>query len=137
MPAVHDGLATRPYLKARFSTADCTPCPLRARGISAGAQGRQLSFLPAPQQRALDAARARQGTEDGRRLHNIRAGVEGTLSQAVRAFGLRRARDRGLAKARVQHAATAAALNLARVAAWLDARPRAATRISRFARLAA
>ena len=137
MPAVHDGLAPRPYLKARFSTADCTPCALRARCISAGQQGRQLSFLPEPQQRALDAARAWQDTEEGRRLHNVRAGVEGTLSQAVRAFGLRRARYRGLAKVRVQHAATAAALNLARVAAWLDARPRAATRTSRFARLVA
>jgi hypothetical protein len=37
----------------------------------------------------------------------------------------------------VQHAATGAALNLARVDAWLAHRPRAATRTSRFARLAA
>jgi len=136
-PAVHDGVAPRRYLKARFSKADCAPCALRARCVSTGNQGRQLSFFPEPQQRALDAARARQATDEGRRLHDVRAGVEGTLSQAVRAFGLRRARYRGLPKTRVQHAATAAALNLDRVAAWLDGRPRAATRVSRFARLAA
>jgi transposase len=63
--------------------------------------------------------------------------VEGTISQAVRAFGLRRSRYRGLPTTRVQHAATAAAINLARVAAWLEDRPRASTRTSRSARLAA
>jgi hypothetical protein len=42
-----------------------------------------------------------------------------------------------LPKTRLQHAATAAALNLARLAAWLEERPLAPTRISRFARLAA
>lgn len=124
-------------LRARFAKRDCAPCALRARCITSGSQGRQLSFLPEPQQRALDAARARQDTDGGRALHNVRAGVEGTLSQAVRAFGLRRARYRGPPKTRVQHAATAAAVNLDRVTAWLDGRPRAATRTSRFARLAA
>ena len=137
MRARHDGLAPRRYLKARFARQDCTPCPLRARCISAGAHGRQLAFLPEPQQRALDAARARQDTDEGRALHNVRAGVEGTLSQAVRAFGLRRARYRGLPKMRVQHAATGAALNLARLDDWLAHRPRATTRTSRFARLVA
>ena len=40
-----------------------------------------------------------------------RAGVEATLSLAIRAFGLRRARYAGLAKVRLQHAAR----NLARM----------------------
>ena len=65
-----------------------------------------------------------------------RAGVEGTLSQGVRAFGLRRTRYRGLPKTHVQHIATAAAINIDRIVAWLDARPRAQTRTSRFAALA-
>jgi hypothetical protein len=54
----------------------------------------------------------------------------------VRAFGLRRARYRGLAKTGLQHAATAAALDLDRIAAWFDQRPLAPTRTSRFAALA-
>ena len=61
----------------------------------------------------------------------------GTLSQGVRAFGLRRARYRGLAKTNLQHVATAAALNLDRIAAWFSGRPLAPTRTSRFAALAA
>ncbi len=50
---------------------------------------------------------------------------------------VRRSRYRGLAKAHLQHVATAAAINLERLAAWFRARPRAATRTSRFAALAA
>ena len=65
-----------------------------------------------------------------------RAGVEGTLSQGVRAYGLRRTRYRGLAKTHLQHLATAAALNVDRLVAWLEERPCATTRTSRFAALA-
>jgi transposase len=41
-----------------------------------------------------------------------------------------------LAKMRLQHVATAAAMNIDRLAAWLDGRPHANTRVSRFAALA-
>ena len=54
----------------------------------------------------------------------------------MRAFGLRRSRYWGLAKTHVQHVAIAAAMNIDRIVAWLDARPRALTRLSRFAALA-
>lgn len=66
----------------------------------------------------------------------MRAGVEGTISQGVRAFGLRQTRYRGLAKTHLQHIATAVAMNLDRIVAWLEEIPRAATRTSRFAALA-
>ena len=88
-------------------------------------------------QEALAAARARQATEAGQRLYALRQGIEATFSQGVHAFGLRRARYRGLAMTRLQHVATAAALNLDRVAAWMRGRPLAPTRRSRFAALAA
>ena len=55
----------------------------------------------------------------------------------MRAFGLRRGRYRGLARTHLQHVATAAAIDLQRLAAWFRAVPRAATRTSRFAALAA
>ena len=55
----------------------------------------------------------------------------------VCAFGLRRGRYCGLARTRLQHVATAAAIDLQRLAAWFRAAPRAATRTSRFAALAA
>jgi transposase len=54
----------------------------------------------------------------------------------VRAFGLRRSRYRGLARTRLQHVATAAAIDLARLGDRFRAIPRAATRTSRFAALA-
>ena len=63
-------------------------------------------------------------------------GIEGTLSQGVRAFGLRQCRYRGLPKTRLQHLAIAAAINIDRLAAWLDGRPHTHTRTSRFAALA-
>ena len=59
------------------------------------------------------------------------------MSQDVRTFGLRHARYRGLAKTGLQHVATAAAINLGRLAAWFAKRPLAPTRVSRFAALAA
>jgi transposase len=102
-----------------------------------GAPGRRLGLHPRPEHEALAAARAREGSEAGRQLDAKRRGVAGTLSQAVRAFGLRRARYRGLARTGLQSVATAAALNLERLAAWFAERPLAPTRVSRFTALAA
>ena len=65
----------------------------------------------------------------------MRAGVEGTLSQAVRAFGMRRSRYIGLVKTGLQHVCTAAAINVSRLVHWLDGRLRAKTRVTRFAAL--
>jgi transposase len=99
--------------------------------------GRVLALLPRPEHEALAAARARETTDQGRRLYAQRQGVEGTISQAVRTLGLRQARYRGLAKTGLQHIATAAAVNLDRMAGWFAGRPLEPTRTSRFAALAA
>src|SRR5215207_3753579 len=129
----------RSSIRARFRAADCRACASRTRCTRArlGRHGRVFALLPKREYQALAAARAREGTAEGRRLYAQRQGVESTLSQGVRAFGLRRTRYRGLAKTRLQHVATAAALNLDRVTAWFAGRPLAPTRISRFAALAA
>jgi transposase len=99
-------------------------------------QGRRVGFPPQAQYEALHAARAWFESEEGKHQYKRRAGVEGTLSQAVRRYGLRYARYRGGAKTHLQHVATAAALHVDRLVAWLDERPRAKTRTSRFAALA-
>jgi transposase len=124
------------YILVGFRAADCRACPARALCTRAGRRGRQLLLQPRARHEALRAARASAGSEAGRRRYAKRAGIEGTLSQGVRAFGLRRARYRGLARAHLQHVATAAAINLGRLGDWFRARPRAATRTSRFAALA-
>jgi transposase len=85
---------------------------------------------------ALAAARVRQTTEVFKQQYAIRAGIEGTISQSVRSFDLRQCRYIGLSKAHFQHLATAAALNLVRILAWLEGIPLAQTRQSHFARLA-
>ncbi|MGU3422387.1 transposase [Methylobacterium sp. D54C] len=86
---------------------------------------------------ALVAARARETSSafavDWRR----RAGIEGTLSRGVRTMGLRRSRYLGLAKTHLQHLRTSTAINLSRLAAWIDDTPAARTRRSAFARLMA
>jgi transposase len=125
------------YVRVRFSTRECQSCPVRAQCVRSAKQGRSLLLHPQAQQHALDAARARYMGEEGQHLYRLRAGVEGTISQGVRAFGLRQARYRGLAKAHLQGVATAAAINLARMDDWLSGQVPAKTRTSRFARLAA
>jgi transposase len=62
--------------------------------------------------------------------------VEGTISQGVRAFGMRRSRYVGLAKTGLQQVCTAVAINASSVVRWLDGWPRAKTRVTRFAALA-
>ena len=95
-----------------------------------------MTLHPQAEFEALQAARAWYRSAEGQERYQRRAGVEGTLSQGIRAFGLRYARYRGLPKTHLQHVATAAAINMERLVAWLTKRPRAKTRTSRFAALA-
>jgi transposase len=129
--------AGTPYVSVWFRRTDCGPCPARPSCTRGEYQARHLKLPPRAEHEALKAARGRLATREGRRRYARRAGIEGTISQGVRAFGLRRSRYRGLAKTHLQHVATAAAVNLERLAAWFRAVPRAATRTSRFAALAA
>jgi transposase len=82
------------------------------------------------------AARQRQQTTEFATTCAQRAGGEGTLSQAVHALGVCRARYRGLARTHRQHLGIAAARNVDPLVDWPDELPRALTRISRFNRLA-
>ena len=62
----------------------------------------------------LQAARVRQETDEFKQRYALRAGVEGTISQAVRGFEIRQCRYTGLAKTHLQHILTAAAINVVR-----------------------
>jgi transposase len=81
--------------------------------------------------------RLRQHTPEFKKRYAMRAGIEGTLSQGIRAFGLRQARYLGEAKKHLQHLITATAINVARLLDWLAEVSRCKTRTSRFAALAA
>ncbi|MFI6645991.1 transposase, partial [Streptomyces sp. NPDC050529] len=82
---------------------------------------------------ALRTARQEQQTDPWKQRYGHRAGIEGTISQGVRAFGLRRSRYRGHHKTHLQHLLTAAGMNLTRLDAWLTGTPLAPTRTSHFA----
>ena len=84
---------------------------------------------------AVQAARARDSQADWPLRYNQRAGIEGTLSQGVRGFGMRRSRYVGLAKTHLQHVFIAAAMNLSRIVNWLNEVPLSQTRQAAFERL--
>ncbi|KOG56908.1 transposase [Streptomyces griseoflavus] len=123
-----------PVTRIRFAVRDCGPCELRASCTSAKT-GRHLTLRPRAEHEILQQARTEQDTDHWRRRYGHRAGVEGTISQGVQAFGLRRSRYRGLAKTRLQHHFTGAAINLARLDAWFTGKSLARTRVSPFAAL--
>lgn len=125
-----------PIINIRFSPSACRRCAVRARCTTSRSGPREITVRPQAQHLALRVARQREQTPEFQAAYAARAGVEGTMSQALRRTGLRRARYLGLAKTRLQHLLTAAALNLCRLAAWFAERPRRSIRITPFVRLA-
>ena len=110
---------------------------MRPQCTRASKQGRHLKVPTESQHAALREVRSFIDSEAGRQLYARRAGIEGTLSQGVRSFGLRRSRYRGEARRTCSIWRQCVALNFSRVSDWLGGVPRAAMRASRFARLAA
>jgi transposase len=127
-----------PVIKIKFAVQDCRPCPVRQQctHTQSTSPRRVLTVRPKPQYQALQTARQRQATQEFKTAYNRRAGIEGTLSQGIRAFGLRRARYLGMAKVHLQQVFTATALNFCRIFAWFSEQPRAQTRQAAFLQLA-
>ncbi|HZS89699.1 MAG TPA: transposase [Chloroflexota bacterium] len=121
-------------INIQFDGRRCAACPQRAQCTTAR-HGRRLSVRPQEQHLALQAARQFQASTAFKEHYNLRAGVEGTVSQGVRRCDLHQARYIGLAKTHVQHVLTAAALNLVRVAHWLEDPQFAQTRRASFLKL--
>jgi len=95
-----------------------------------------MTIRPQAEYEALEKLRLYVHTEEFKAKYRRRAGIEGTISQGVRSYDARRTRYIGLAKTHLQHLASAAAINLARVFNWLSEVPLATTRTSRFRALA-
>lgn len=122
-------------IHVRISRTDCRLCQSRNRCTNSKSEPRCLTFRLQAEHEAIQEMRQKQLTADWKTRYNIRAGIEGTLSQGIRVFGLRRTRYIGLAKTHLQHLLTAAAMNVVRIVNWLDGLPHAKTRTSRFAAL--
>jgi transposase len=123
-------------IKIKCSMKDCQSCPSRSLCTHSTRYPRRTITVRREQQhQALQRARARAKTEEFKTLYARRAGVEGTISQGVRAMGLRRSRYIGQERTHLQHLATAAARNIVRLMRWLDGEPHAQTRTSAFVQL--
>lgn len=126
-----------PRIHVAFSNHDCRPCPSRHLCIndtSTRIRPRHLTLHTQTEHDILLTNRQNQTTQEWKTRYATRAGVEGTMSQAV-AHGARHARYTGLAKQRLQTILTAVGLNLTRLNAWLTDTPRATTRTSRITTL--
>ena len=121
-------LGNRAYVQVRFSRQDCAWCDAKERCTRS--PQRSLSFLPKAHYEALEQARAVHSSVEGKERYKRRAGIEGTLSQGVRGFGMRRSRYRGLAKTHLQNVLIGTAINIDRLVNWLDGVPTAKTRTS-------
>jgi hypothetical protein len=118
-----------------FPKAACGPCPVREQCTTSRARRRQLTVHPPEVHAAQHAARALQDTKSWQATYALRAGVEGTIHQAIAVTGIRQARYRGLRKVHLQHVFSAVALNLIRLYAYWNDHPMDHTRTSHLAQL--
>lgn len=126
-------------IQINFPAVACQACATRAACTRSVKGGRTIRVQPQAQYEALRQARNEQTTEAEAftRKYRPRLGIEGTISQAVRAFELRATRYGGLAKTHLQSVALAAAINVCRFVDYLAGAGLKATRTSAFAALAA
>ncbi|WP_224283940.1 IS1182 family transposase [Streptomyces sp. LS1784] len=118
-----------------FARADCGPCPSRDKCTTAARGNRMLTLRPRELHETVAAARAEQKTDTWQAKYALRAGVEGTINQALDLTDLRRARYRGLPRTSLQHAYSATAINVIRLDAHWTEQTRS-PRTSRLTRLA-
>ncbi len=126
-----------PAIVIKFAAETCRGCLVREQCTRSTSPrvGRQLTVPPREVHHAQLAARATQDTPDWQARYATRAGVEGTIRQAVAVTGTRRARYRGLPKTRLEHVFSAVALNLIRLDAHWNGHPLDRTRTSHLTRL--
>lgn len=95
-----------------------------------------MTLLPRDQQEVLSQQRVEQRTDEWKARYDIRAGVEGTISQAARRNRLRRTPYHGQPKTHLANLLSVAALNLIRLDAWATGLLPRGTHTSHLARLA-
>ena len=127
-------------MKIKFSSKDCMPCPSRDLCIRSVKKYKRRTVTirrPREHHEALQRARERERTAEFKAQYTRRAGIEGTISRAVRTCEVRRSKYVGLSKTHLHHLLSATSLSFLRVGEWLMGVPKAKTRRSPFARLMA
>ncbi len=125
-----------PMVHVRFDRQDCVVCQVRENCTRSVSHGRTIRLRPKAEHEALQKLRQMVKTDEFIIQYRNRAGIEGTLSRAVRKSGLHRARYVGQRKSHLQHILTAIAINLARLAEWFFEMTPPRTRVSAFSSLA-
>jgi transposase len=125
----------QPIIYIKFSKQGCRACPVQTHCTRANPPRRTITVRPEALHEALLKAREREKTDDFAEQYARRAGIEGTISQGVRAFDIRHARYLGLTKTHLQQVLTATVMNIIRALHWLAGDRPTQTRSSVFAKL--
>jgi transposase len=133
---VHKDQWNNTVIGVKFPQKACRECRFRHLCTSSKTEPRKITLRPQEEHKAIVKRRKQQKTKRWLKHYNQRAGIEGTISQGVRGFGLRSARYVGLDKVHLQHILMATAMNAIRLFAWFEGVPLAKTRVSSFAKLA-
>ncbi len=133
---VHKDKWDNTVIGIKFPRKACRECQFRHLCTRSKTEPREITLRPKDEHLAIVKRRKQQQTKTWSKKYNCRAGVEGTISQGVRGFGLRESRYVGLNKVHLQHILTATAMNAIRLFAWFEGVPLAKTRVSSFAKLA-
>ena len=113
--SIKDG---KPVINVRFGKLDCQGCLFRERCTRSKTAGRTLQLKEQKTHELMARMRLKSKESNMKQRYQIRSGIESTISQGVRGFGLRFSRYIGLEKTALQHALTAAAINMERLAIW-------------------
>jgi transposase len=95
-----------------FRRGDCGQCPMKPKCL--GKEQKHRTLVVGEHYTLIQSRRQEQTTQAFQEDMHHRNGVEGTISELVRAHGLRRSRYRGLAKTRLQNYMIGAACNIRR-----------------------
>lgn len=104
-----------PLIVARFTKAQCQPCPVRPQCTTSRDGARNVGFPPRELRDLQVRVRAEQQTPGWQARYAVRSGVESTVNEFVHGHGMRRCRYRGQPKAHLQHVLTTIAVNIERL----------------------
>jgi transposase len=119
---LHEAKTGKVSFRFEWNSTLCGACPKHSECVSAKQSHRTL--VVGEHHAFLQARRLEMQSASFQKEMHLRNGIEGTQSELIRAFGLRHARYRGLAKVRLQSYFIGAACNLRRLArrlTWLMA----------------
>jgi transposase len=112
---VHQDQWNNTAIGLKFPRKACRECQFRHLCTRSKTEPREITLRPKEEHQAIVKRRKQQKTKTWSKKYNQRAGVEGTISQGIRGFGLRECRYVGLDKVYLQHILTATAMNAIRL----------------------